>query len=192
MASLETENDFHFGTIDCTVQGDLCHEHGITGFPTVQLWENGEKIERYSGLNQYDPLTEYIYGKIKKSTKEETSLDNEEGEGKDVEEEEEEEEEEDSEAAEAELEAEEEIDEVETPAEIGLVLPNPEGISESLNDAKLREIAAGSVPWFVKFYAPWCGHCQALAPTWVELGSQMRNQVNIGEVNCVELPGKLL
>lgn len=39
-------------------------------------------------------------------------------------------------------------------------------------------------PTFVKFYAPWCGHCQKLAPTWNELAKELKGVVNVAEINC--------
>ncbi|KAJ2003314.1 hypothetical protein GGI04_003008, partial [Coemansia thaxteri] len=41
-----------------------------------------------------------------------------------------------------------------------------------------------SGPWFIKFYAPWCSHCQHLAPIWAQLGEASKGKVNIGQVNC--------
>jgi len=41
--------------------------------------------------------------------------------------------------------------------------------------------------WFVKFYAPWCTHCQRLAPIWEKLADQAAAKdwpVKIAEVDC--------
>ncbi|GAA5904768.1 uncharacterized protein JCM6883_003897 [Sporobolomyces salmoneus] len=39
-------------------------------------------------------------------------------------------------------------------------------------------------PSFVKYYAPWCGHCKKLAPHWESLASSLENQVHIYQVDC--------
>mmetsp|Transcript_22746 Transcript_22746/g.57299 ORF Transcript_22746/g.57299 Transcript_22746/m.57299 type:complete len:462 (-) Transcript_22746:276-1661(-) len=38
--------------------------------------------------------------------------------------------------------------------------------------------------WLVEFYAPWCGHCKALKPDWIEAAGQLKDKVKLGAVDC--------
>merc|ERR1711892_87925 len=42
----------------------------------------------------------------------------------------------------------------------------------------------GAGGWLVKMYAPWCGHCKRLKPTWDELATETKGDYNIGAVDC--------
>lgn len=60
------------------------------------------------------------------------------------------------------------------------------GLLELTEDTFEKHVSSGH--HFVKFYAPWCGHCQKLAPTWEELANSLRNDdsVSISKIDCTQ------
>ncbi|GAA6060411.1 hypothetical protein JCM10212_002179 [Sporobolomyces blumeae] len=62
---------------------------------------------------------------------------------------------------------------------------SPDGTVKALTEQdaeRLKDAEAG--PSFVKYYAPWCGHCKKLAPHWADLASSLTGQVHVYEMDC--------
>ena len=59
---------------------------------------------------------------------------------------------------------------------------------EILTSANFEEKVGDGSLYFIKFFAPWCGHCKKLAPTWAELAKSFENKddVVIASMDCTQ------
>lgn len=66
-------------------------------------------------------------------------------------------------------------------------VPQPlQGLMELTDDNFDKHVSSGK--HFVKFYAPWCGHCQKLAPVWERLAESLEfePEVTIAKIDCTQ------
>ena len=71
--------------------------------------------------------------------------------------------------------------------------PNPKGQLLSFGSAPIEtkealaawlDESSGQGPTFVKFFAPWCPHCKAMAAAFKQLSESLKGRVNAIEVDC--------
>lgn len=189
--------DFKFAKVDCMAFADTCVSHNVTGYPSMIYYKDGKEVQKEQGTKEMQDLSKWVEqlleairpGSRKEGgpklpkigansvetgpdTKEETASQEKEGEHKDA------------------------VGSIAkgTPTKAAKPSPakakptstaNPSGIVVPLTAESFQHSVTSTLdPWFIKFYAPWCHHCQALAPTWHNVARQMQGKLNIGEVNC--------
>ena len=128
-----------------TIIKDKCGDLGVTGWPQLNIYRNGQFVETFNKSRDLNLLKEFLEKHTGGTTH------------------------------------------VPSPPtqKVPTRVLNPEGKVLELDERNFsNEVKNGGL--FVKFFAPWCGHCKKLAPTWTQLAEQMKNQLTIAEVNCDE------
>lgn len=185
--------------MNCLAYMDLCRQLNVRFFPTFALYHNGELVEQFAGSKTMTGLSKFIEEKLEsikpgsrpvsgvklpkvgsKGVDPNALPDKPAAKDKDREA-----------GAKAGEKHNEQAARLASNAAKATPVPkkkapsNPQGISVPLTPEKFQKLVTNTQdPWFIKFFAPWCGHCQALAPAWQQMAKEMRNILNVGEVNC--------
>ena len=64
-------------------------------------------------------------------------------------------------------------------------------LSLELTDENFTEKVAGKIA-FIKFFAPWCGHCKSLAPIYSTLADKLTLNPNIVIAKCDSTANEVL
>lgn len=151
----KAEGKFHVAEVDCTVQKALMNKFGIRGFPTIKFIANGGKAEDVRVPRTVEAYMEYMSQYLEKADKPAA--------------------EEAKPAAEEKKPVAEEKKPVEEEKKVGVL---------SLDKASF-ETELAKKPLAVKFFAPWCGHCKRLAPTWEQFAADSKDAAyTVAEVDC--------
>lgn len=164
--------DFKFASVNCIAFSDLCVQHGIGVYPTTTLYEEGKGVRSEVGGQNITFLSSIIEETLEKSKpgSRPKTLDLPKA-G-------------DKKRPAVDPKRAQEVETGKTPKK-PVATPNEEGTSVSLTAENFQRLVTMTQdPWFIKFYAPWCPHCQDMAPTWEQLAKTMKGKLNIGEVNC--------
>ncbi|KAF2734600.1 thioredoxin-like protein [Polyplosphaeria fusca] len=188
--------DFKFAKVNCIAFSDTCVKKDIGNFPSIVQFKDGKEVKKVKGAQDLADLSKWVedilettrpgsrpQGGPKLPKIGANSVET----GPDTEAEAKEQQEAENPAATPSATPTPDATEEEayhTPIKVKAT-PNPTGASEVLTAEKFQKLVTNTLdPWFVKFYAPWCHHCQALQPNWAQMAREMQGKLNVGEVNC--------
>ncbi|KAF9425210.1 hypothetical protein BGZ94_007749 [Podila epigama] len=135
--SLRDTKDFKFAEVNCLLEGDLCEDNNVQGYPSMQLFRGGKHVDDYNGARTTEDLGAYAEKKANEYN--------------------------------------EKVAETDT--------PNPQGKVVALDSKDYKDTIQNG-PWLVEYYAPWCGHCKALAPIYEQVAVALKGKVNVAKVDC--------
>lgn len=188
--------DFKFAKVDCMAFADACSAHDVGSYPSLYYFQDGKLVKKEAGAKDMANLSKFVeelLETIRPGSRKEggpklpkagaNSVET----GPDPEEATKEQKKEDAKAKKPAASAAKSV-----PTKAAKSAPtkpsttaNPNGENQELTHESFEKLVSGTLePWFIKFYAPWCHHCQQLAPNWINLARQMKGKLNIGEVNC--------
>jgi protein disulfide-isomerase len=186
--------NFHFASLNCVAYGDACQRHNVNSFPQMLLYKDGELFKKFTGVKDMEGVSSFIEdtleairpgsrpaGGLKLPEVGATGVDTEAipdvilSKDKNI-------------AAGESMGATHNEKASATKYQQhpeSTAVGNLIGTSVPLSAESFQSLVTTTQdPWFIKFYAPWCHHCQAMAPNWAQLGKEMKGKLNIGEVNC--------
>eukprot|EP00158_Paraphelidium_tribonemae_P006184 Partr_v1_DN27718_c3_g1_i3_m67410 putative thioredoxin-related transmembrane protein 3 len=212
---LRKSHHFYMAQVDCTVERDLCVKWNVMGYPTLMLLHRGVKVFDYDATHTEEDLKAFLEPHIaeltqkplsetdtpkeeKKASKKTPDLDESKKEARVKDETKQKADEEPKifkvepvtppvvKEADSKKENEKPAtpDVSKEPKENAKPAQKMDGKVRELTTANFKEtIASGA--WIVEFMAPWCGHCQKLAPIWKDLAGEVASMnVGVGAVDC--------
>ncbi|ORZ34719.1 thioredoxin-like protein [Catenaria anguillulae PL171] len=189
--------NFHVAKVDCVAHESICDQNKVVGFPTIYAFVNGERKDEFEEEQTYKAIEQFGAAMVAKyphphagsSPSHDRASDT-----ADV----------DAKPASppkkqsdggavtgtsgsiqlsAELKA-KQAEFVKTMKERTIPDLGKYGRVVDLTADNFDEVTSRGGPWLLEFYAPWCGHCQALEGTYKTLAEKLKGKMNVARINA--------